>query len=205
LKKEKKSRSEEMPPPNTNATVCTKKTKRDRENRSSRKRDRSKKNLLLPTDSKPKSNGRQLFKKQRQRSVTFDTVQVREFSLILGDNPAVASGAPVTLDWTPKTETTLNIDLYERFSKLQQGRRASLGSRSDLTLPVQQRARILMRAGYSIHEIVNAAVEANRIKKERAETLERRGWERLDLFRESASRALRRRVVLDAKPDFSYY
>jgi hypothetical protein len=99
------------------------------------------------------------------------------------------------LDWTPKNENTLNIDLYERLSKWQQGRRASLGRRSNLTLPVQQRAIILMRAGYSMNEIVNAAVEANRIKKEWAETLECWGWEWLDLFRESASRALRPRVV----------
>ena len=56
----------------------------------------------------------------------------------------------------------------------------------------------LFSAGYTIDEIATANLEAQQIKKERAESLERQNWDRFNIFMESALRTLR--TVLDAKP-----
>ena len=39
-----------------------------------------------------------------KRSVAFGKIVITEFPIILGDNPAVTSGAPVTIDWVPQAE-----------------------------------------------------------------------------------------------------
>ena len=47
-------------------------------------------------------------------SVSFSDVEVRSHEMILGDNPAVTSGAPVTIDWIPQGEASYKISVYER-------------------------------------------------------------------------------------------
>lgn len=47
------------------------------------------------------------------KSVKFDQVFIHEFPIIMGDNPAVSRGAPLTIDWKPMTHDVLDIDIYE--------------------------------------------------------------------------------------------
>jgi hypothetical protein len=97
----------------------------------------------------------------------------------------------------------LSIDAYERFYQRPRKvvrRRGRRSRREELAIPVQQRTKLLIQSGYSIYEITEATLEVIRIKKERAETMERKSWERVDEFMESASRVLR--TVVDAKPSF---
>ena len=56
----------------------------------------------------------------------------------------------------------------------------------------------LLHAGYSIDEIAAASLEVERIKKMRAESLERQNWDRFNIFMESATRTLR--TMVDVKP-----
>merc|ERR1712224_928579 len=42
--------------------------------------------------------------RKHRRSVSFSSVQVREYDLCLGDNPSVGTGAPVSLDWSYHNE-----------------------------------------------------------------------------------------------------
>ena len=44
------------------------------------------------------------------KSVTFTTVEVREYGRCLGDNPSVSRGAPLSIDWSYKPATMRNLD-----------------------------------------------------------------------------------------------
>jgi len=45
--------------------------------------------------------------------VKFDQVFLHEFPLILGDNPAVSKGAPVTIDWKACSHDVMDLEIYE--------------------------------------------------------------------------------------------
>ena len=49
------------------------------------------------------------------KEVSFASVQVREYPMILGDNPSCTSGPPVTLDWTydAKASMSCTVDEWE--------------------------------------------------------------------------------------------
>jgi hypothetical protein len=51
--------------------------------------------------------------------VHFVNVHLREYGMVLGDNPAVSHGAPVQLDWEPQEEhDPVHIDNYEKARSL---------------------------------------------------------------------------------------
>lgn len=50
----------------------------------------------------------------RQRSVSFDSVEIRYHAMELGDHPAVSIGAPVTLAWEAQSEATFDFESYEQ-------------------------------------------------------------------------------------------
>jgi hypothetical protein len=45
--------------------------------------------------------------------VGFDDVTVYEFPTLLGDNPAVTNGSPLTIDWVYEKQYNMDINLYE--------------------------------------------------------------------------------------------
>ena len=45
--------------------------------------------------------------------VRFDQVFIHEFPIILGDNPSVSKGAPLTLDWKALRHDAVELDMYE--------------------------------------------------------------------------------------------
>lgn len=47
------------------------------------------------------------------KKVCFDDVHIREHAFILGDNPAVSKGAPLTIDWESHREDVVDIDVFE--------------------------------------------------------------------------------------------
>jgi len=51
--------------------------------------------------------------KTRRKSVKFSQVQVREFGIILGDNPSVTNGPPITLDWDVQEMYSYDVDSNE--------------------------------------------------------------------------------------------
>jgi hypothetical protein len=70
-----------------------------------------------------------------EKKVTFNEIEILEFQYILGDNPAVSSGAPIAIGNNLVAETTLDVDYYE----LKRGKRKS---RKKLAMPVQTRAQM---------------------------------------------------------------
>jgi hypothetical protein len=109
------------------------------------------------------------------------------FALInlLGDNPAVTSGAPITIDWIPQGEVSFSVDTYEQFKPARRRRRK-------LLISVSSRAILLLAAGYSIDDIADASINAQQIKFSRRESMlpTQRSWDRVSLLMENTNDAL---------------
>lgn len=112
--------------------------------------------------------------KGKRSSLSFGTVQVYEFPIVVGDNPEVSKGCPVTIDWEPKTTTKLEVNKYEY---LRARRRPVPRKKDDLKLSEEERAQILLEAGFSSDDIANGTSKADAIKKRRAETNKQKRWD----------------------------
>ena len=58
-------------------------------------------NKLLESDAKT------------QKVVSFKTLSIREYDLIIGDNPSCSVGLPITLGWNHTDDKIIDIDYYE--------------------------------------------------------------------------------------------
>lgn len=96
-------------------------------------------------------------------SVSFGTVKIREHGIILGDNPAVSSGAPITIDWDYFDEDLFDLDEYE-------STRPDRRSYSEMSIPERYRFDILKRCEFTTKEIIEQAREAEALRLQRAET-----------------------------------
>ena len=70
--------------------------------------------------------------------VRFRDVWLREYAMVLGDNPAVSHGAPVQIEWEPQViHDPIHIDNYDKARSL---RRAN--NRRDLLLNAHKRVQM---------------------------------------------------------------
>jgi len=102
----------------------------------------------------------------RTRSVSFGDVTVLRFPVVLGTNPAVSAGCPIELGWEQVAEEIQEMELYEFIRGAQRK-----SDRKGLLIPVPERAKRLMQAGYSIDEIANAVIAVQELQRQRAESL----------------------------------
>ena len=72
---------------------------------------------------------------EKPKSVRFDQIQVLELPIILGDNPSISNGVPVTLDWTHQSEIHLDVERFEEH-------RPSRRSLEEMKLNVQRRLEL---------------------------------------------------------------
>ena len=100
----------------------------------------------------------------RQKSVRFDTVEIREYAYVLGDNPSVSAGPPLSIDWEPQDEFTIGFDEYEAGKPTRP--RDIYEMRFDETL----RLLILQSSGYTMREIAQAVIDVRIIQHHREET-----------------------------------
>ena len=87
-----------------------------------------------------------------KKVVGFASVQVKTYPVILGDNPAVSSGPPVTLDWEAETSSSSSIDEWEMARCIDRRR-----SREEIRVPPCVRTEWLLEAGFSplqVHEAI---------------------------------------------------
>eukprot|EP00980_Cylindrotheca_fusiformis_P031046 scaffold25739_cov113-Cylindrotheca_fusiformis.AAC.2 len=94
---------------------------------------------------------------QHERSVSFHSVEINEFPMILGDNPD-CSGIPVQIGWQPHRVEKLSLDTYEE-------QKPQPRKRPDLVLTPEKREAIV--AGTPQKEIRTAVHEANQIRRYR--------------------------------------
>ncbi len=94
------------------------------------------------------------------KRVSYGTIQIREHSQTVGDNPSVSYGAPVQLDWLSEDLEHLDLDLYEEYKPEPRNKR-------NMQLNSFQRMDVLKSNGHSNAEISNAKKETDKVKGQR--------------------------------------
>lgn len=105
------------------------------------------------------------------KKVIFDDIQIQEYAQILGDNPAVSDGVPVTIAWKHQNRYNMNINIYE-YTREPMRRKG----RKQLLISSKRRVQSLVEAGYSFEAIGEAIIEVNRIRNSRLESAQSSGW-----------------------------
>jgi len=100
--------------------------------------------------------------------VTFGIVEVHSHEIILGDNPAVSLGPPVTVDWQAFDSLLLTVDKFEN-TKIAAPRKGP-----EMQIPKQMREDMISRSGASSRaELAQTLRQVNSIKKSRSLTANR--------------------------------
>lgn len=119
--------------------------------------------------------------RRRSSSVRFNTVEFREYPIVLGDNPSTSSGPPIGIGWEFDTTTLVSdVDSYEarRDGDGGEERRGTLRrSKSELRIPREVRDYMLVRSGYSRQEIRSATQEAKKERDRRFASLRRQRFD----------------------------
>jgi hypothetical protein len=105
------------------------------------------------------------------KTVSFGELTIIEFPIMLGDNPAVSSGAPIQLGPKPLSTQTRNLEIYEYI------RKDTRRHRKHLLLSVPRRAGLLFAAGYTLDQIGKATLQVQTIKSQREDSVNKSsGW-----------------------------
>ena len=121
-----------------------------------------------------------------RRSVRFSDITIRSHAMILGDNPSVSSGIPVTVDWESQDEVTCDVVEYE-------ATRPARRSRNEIVLPPTVRAQIARDAGSSRKEMQAAQRKVNISRGQRRTTNEREKLYKLEEAVEKTFRFIARK------------
>jgi hypothetical protein len=130
-----------------------------------------------------------------KHQVSFDSIEIIELPMSLGDNPSVSKGAPVTVEWVAQKRTTFSIDFFEK-------NRPNRRSRRGLILSAEAREGILLHHGFCLEDIRIASWEVEAAKARRRESKRRKvcssssqediGDHRLRILESRQRQALRR-------------
>lgn len=101
----------------------------------------------------------------RGKKVSFSTLQIREYPICVGDNPAVTRGVPITIDWIHDSEVVCSLEEYEEVRPISR-------SMLELRMPNCCRVNSLRRLGFSRLEISEGTKKANITRYRRKRTCE---------------------------------
>jgi len=99
-----------------------------------------------------------------KKTVSFCTIEIREHPYMMGVNPCVSKGVPLSSEWQADRRFQLPLDKHESMNN--SDKRGLL----ELKLPHRERTNILLRSGYTMREISAQIILVNKTKAERAET-----------------------------------
>lgn len=100
------------------------------------------------------------FTSENAKKVSFGHVRIYSHKCTLGDNPAVASGPPLTVEWKAFDTHTLDLDSYEE-------KKPEPRSKDAMILPRSLREAILRKEGFSRGEMKEVTEEVMKIQLER--------------------------------------
>jgi hypothetical protein len=99
-----------------------------------------------------------------QKGVRFESIKVREYNMILGDNPSCCYGPPVTMEWQYDETGELSIDEYE---ECRPPRRKTY----QMALGSRRRTNYLLESGdYTPDEIQKVEKDIRKIQRQRGRT-----------------------------------
>lgn len=108
---------------------------------------------------------------KQRRSVQFAKVTIREYEIIMGDDPSCPSGVPIALGWKYNpTEKEITIEEYEheRSASYTERARSNQGDSSRLVqLSAIESYAMLARHGVPVSEVVELQEECQKLQRER--------------------------------------
>jgi len=132
------------------------------------------------------SNGTARQQQRVEKKVAFLEIEIREFPVGLGDNPAVVSGPPITLEWEPQQRHVLNLDAYE--GALGEDRRRG----KELRMPSSVREELL-KGFHSKEDLKQASQAARKVQRQRQMAVALAdSIEPMEVFVQSAGRKFQR-------------
>jgi hypothetical protein len=123
---------------------------------------------------------------QKKKSASFlryDSVTIREYAFIPGDNPSVSKGVPLTIDWDHQWEKTFDLDAYENGRKPRH--------QIEMKIPAEIRSELLRKNGHSWKDIQASIKMANIARRQRTKTIERLPSEKIDEKLEKIARGVK--------------
>ena len=90
--------------------------------------------------------------------VRFDSIRIRRYQVVLGDNPEVSVGPPISLGWNFSSIGPIKVDAYEKHRNEKDRRQGN-----ELVLPAFMRRQILLR-----NNLATAAEITDRVKEVKA-------------------------------------
>eukprot|EP00588_Corethron_pennatum_P000711 CAMPEP_0194299024 /NCGR_PEP_ID=MMETSP0169-20130528/60497_1 /TAXON_ID=218684 /ORGANISM="Corethron pennatum, Strain L29A3" /LENGTH=317 /DNA_ID=CAMNT_0039049085 /DNA_START=547 /DNA_END=1500 /DNA_ORIENTATION=- len=143
------------------------------------------KDTAVAVISTPRSILKTESKSKEKCSVHFSDVEIRNYPLVLGDNPCCSYGPPVCLGWEHSSVDSTSLEFYED----NRGKRRKL---HQLKMNYYLRMHILKERKYSEMEIKAARKEASKTKLQREITIRTLPFFHFEMAAESARRKLGR-------------
>ena len=106
---------------------------------------------------------------KKKGTVSFHSVQIREYPRIVSDNPSVSSGPPLGIGWKHLEDRERNFP-FDAYEKCRTGLRREL---HEMKMPPDIRLETLREWGISTSEIRRAQKECVEIKRQRMETIKK--------------------------------
>ena len=105
----------------------------------------------------------------KMASIKFGTVTIREYPMVVGDNPSVTKGVPVTIAWEHLSEVSIDCIKYEtvRIKNSERGRKRNM---QEMRMTAMYRFNVLKELGFSLQERKAAMKEATITRKQRHTT-----------------------------------
>lgn len=126
----------------------------------------------------------------KSKSVSFGSVVIHEHPIIVGCNPAVSSGVPITIGWYSVSKTEMSIIEYEAIREPERVSRRALLRQHPLT-----RFTLLQNLGFSRQELHRAEQMTSAIRKFREQSF-------LDVVDNGDKKLQRRLMILYVKSQY---
>lgn len=98
------------------------------------------------------------------KQVSFQSIEIIELSIALGDHPCVSTGAPLTTEWEAQSRSSFEIDFFETY-------RPQRRSTRELLMSSRVRQDLLLKHGYAMEDICTASENASQARRERKESI----------------------------------
>ena len=105
-------------------------------------------------------------------ALAYNSVSIREYPMVPGDNPAVSRGVPLSIDWEHQWEGSFLLDTYEA--------KKTPRSQLEMRVPAEVRSQLLRQNGHSWKDIQSSTKIANITRRQRIKTIERLPTEKFD-------------------------
>lgn len=125
-----------------------------------------------------------------KRQVSFNVIEVREYSRCLGDHPVASQGPPLAIDWKYRETRSFGLDDYES------SRPTKPRTAVELMVPGSTRSRILKEHTNVTHEEITAKMsEMNQVKHQRKMSIATQEFEDWVIAYESIQRKCKRLIA----------